>query len=163
MAAMVACRSGARRVVLTDCNDWRLELSRRLVDARTVNVSRENLRSVMAEEGIEPGFDVALEMSGAPSAITQCIEGLTMGGKLAMLGIPSGAMQLNWSDIILKAITVKGVYGREMFDTWRKMLALLHAGLDLTQLITHRVAASDFQTGFDIALSGKAGKVVMDW
>ena len=163
MAAMVARRAGARSVVLTDRNDWRLDLSRKLVDAVTVNTETEDLKSVMAREGVEGGFGVALEMSGAQPAIAQCIAGLTMGGKLAMLGIPAKAMEVNWSDIILKAITIKGVYGREMFETWRKSLALIHSGLDLTPLITHRVAANDFQSGFDAALSGQSGKVVMDW
>ena len=163
MAAMVARRAGARSVVLTDRNDWRLELSRKLVDAVTVNTEKEELKAVMAREGVDGGFGVALEMSGAQPAIAQCIANLTMGGKLAMLGIPAKAMEVNWSDIILKAITIKGVYGREMFETWRKSLALIHSGLDLTPLITHRVAANDFQAGFDAALSGQSGKVVMDW
>ncbi|MDB5734902.1 MAG: L-threonine 3-dehydrogenase [Alphaproteobacteria bacterium] len=163
MAAMVARRAGARSVVLTDRNDFRLGLAAKMADVCTVNVTREDLKSVMAEEGIEDGFGVALEMSGAQAAIAQCITHLAMGGRLAMLGIPSKAMEVNWSDIILKAITVKGVYGRQMFETWRKMLALLHAGLDLTPLITHRVAANDYQAGFDAALSGESGKVVMDW
>ncbi len=163
MAAMVARRAGARAVVLTDRNDYRLALAARLADVRTVNVRREELKSVMAEEGVDNGFGVALEMSGAQAAISQCIAHLAMGGKLAMLGIPSRAMEVNWSDIILKALTVKGVYGRQMFETWRKMLALLHAGLDLTPLITHRVAANDYKSGFDAALSGESGKVIMDW
>jgi threonine 3-dehydrogenase len=163
MAAMVARRAGARSVVLTDRNDWRLQLSAELVDAVPVNTEKEDLKSVMAREGVEGGFGVALEMSGAPPAIGQCIASLTMGGKLAMLGIPAKPMEVSWSDIILKAITVKGVYGREMFETWRKMLALIHSGLDLTPLITHRVAANDFQSGFDAALSGKSGKVIIDW
>jgi threonine 3-dehydrogenase len=163
MAAMVARRAGARSVVLTDRNDFRLGLAAKMADVRTVNVTREDLKSVMAEEGIEDGFGVALEMSGAQAAIAQCITHLAMGGRLAMLGIPSKAMEVNWSDIILKAITIKGVYGRQMFETWRKMLALLHAGLDLSPLITHRVAAANFQAGFDAALSGESGKVVMDW
>jgi threonine 3-dehydrogenase len=163
MAAMVARRAGARSVVLTDRNDYRLGLARRMTDARTVNVTREDLKTVMAEEGIADGFGVALEMSGAQLAIAQAIAALAMGGRLAMLGIPSRAMEVNWSDIILKAVTIRGVYGRQMFETWRKMLALLHAGLDLAPLITHRVAANDYQAGFDAALSGEAGKVVMDW
>jgi threonine 3-dehydrogenase len=163
MAAMVARRAGARSVVLTDRNDFRLGLAAKMADVRTVNVTREDLKSIMAEEGIEDGFGVALEMSGAQAAIAQCITHLAMGGRLAMLGIPSKAMDVNWSDIILKAITIKGVYGRQMFETWRKMLALLHAGLNLAPLITHRVAASNYQTGFDAALSGDSGKVVMDW
>ena len=163
MAAMVARRAGARSVILTDRNDYRLGLARRAVDVRTVNVTREDLRTVMAAEGLGDGFGVALEMSGAQPAIAQAIAALAMGGRLAMLGIPAKAMEVNWSDIILKAITIKGVYGRQMFETWRKMLALLHAGLDLTPLITHRIAAKDYQAGFDAALSGESGKVVMDW
>ncbi len=163
MAAMVARHVGARSVVLTDRNDYRLGLARRMTDARTVNVTREDLKTVMAEEGIADGFGVALEMSGAHLAIAQAVAALAMGGRLAMLGIPSRAMEVNWSDIILKAVTIRGVYGRQMFETWGKMLALLHAGLDLAPLITHRVAANDYQAGFDAALSGEAGKVVMDW
>ena len=149
--------------MITDLSDFRLGLARKLADVRTVDVTKEDLKTVMAEEGVEGGFGVALEMSGAPVAISQCMASLTMGGKLAMLGIPAKAMEVNWSDIILKAITIKGVYGREMFETWRKMLALIHSGLDLTPLITHRVAANDFQQGFEAALSGQSGKVVMDW
>lgn len=163
MAAMVARRAGARTVVLTDRNDYRLSLAGKLADVRTVNVTREELKTVMGEEGIEGGFGVALEMSGAQPAIAQCVTHLNMGGKLAMLGIPSQAMEVNWSEIILKALTIKGVYGRQMFETWRKMLALIHSGLDLTPLITHRVAANDYQQGFDAALSGQSGKVVMNW
>jgi len=163
MAAMVARRAGARSVVLTDRNDYRLGLARRVVDARTVNVTREDLTIAMAEEGIVDGFGVALEMSGAQPAIAQAIAALAMGGRLAMLGIPSGAMEMNWSDIILKSLAIRGVYGRQMFETWRKMLGLLHAGLDLAPLITHRVAANDYRMGFDAALSSEAGKVVMDW
>jgi threonine 3-dehydrogenase len=163
MAAMVAHRAGARSVVLTDRNDYRLGLAQRMTDARMVNVTREDLKTVMAEEGIAEGFGVALEMSGAQPAIAQAIAALAMGGRLAMLGIPSKAMEVNWSDIILKSLTIRGVYGRQMFETWRKMLALLHAGLDLAPLITHRFAANDYQTGFDAALSGQAGKVVIGW
>jgi threonine 3-dehydrogenase len=163
MAAMVARSAGARSVVITDQNDYRLALAGKLADIRPVNVAKTDLKSVMAEEGIEDGFGVALEMSGAPAAVRQAIDSLKMGGNLAMLGIPPGGMDVAWSDIILKALTIKGVYGREMFETWRKMLALLHAGLDLTSLITHRVLAGDFQSGFDAALLGQAGKVVLNW
>jgi len=163
MAAMVARRAGARSVVLTDRNDWRLDLSRKLVDAIIVNTEKDDLKAVMTRHGITGGFGVALEMSGAQPAIQQCIQHLDMGGKLAMLGIPAKPMEVNWSDLILKAITVKGVYGREMFETWRKMLALIESGLDLTPLITHRVDAADYKSGFEAALSGQAGKVVMCW
>jgi len=163
MAAMVARKAGARRVVITDQNDYRLALAAKLADIRPVNIIREDLHAVMAQERIDDGFGVALEMSGAPAAIHQAIDGLKMGGSLAMLGIPSGAMAVEWLQIILKAITIKGVYGREMFETWRKMLALIQAGLDLAPLITHQVAAEAFQQAFDAALSGQAGKVVMRW
>lgn len=163
MAAMIAARSGARRVIITDQNEYRLDLASKLSSARTVNVSKADLRQVMVEEGIHDGFGVALEMSGAPPAISQAVKCLRMGGNLALLGIPSSGMDVFWSDIILKAITIKGVYGRQMFETWRKMLGLLHAGLDLQPLITHRYNVDDFQTGFDAALSGNSGKVVLQW
>jgi threonine 3-dehydrogenase len=162
MAAMVARRAGARRVVITDRNDYRLDLAAKAADVTAVNVTREDLKDVMAREGVD-GFGVALEMSGAEPAILQCIQHLAMGGGLGMLGIPSKPMEVNWSDIILKALTIKGVYGRQMFETWRKMLALIEAGLDLRPLITHRIAAEDFQSAFETALSGQAGKIVMTW
>ena len=163
MAAAVARKAGARTVVLTDVNDYRLELARKVADVRTVNVAREDLRDVMKELGIQVGFDVALEMSGAPSAFNQCVDTLIMGGGLAMLGIPSRPMETDWGKIILKALNIKGVYGREMFDTWRKMLGLLKAGLDLTPLITHRLPYTDFEQGFDAMRSGQSGKVVLSW
>lgn len=163
MAAAVARRAGARSVVLTDVNDYRLELATKLADVRPVNVAREDLRDVMASEGITDGFGVALEMSGAHAALAQAIEAVAMGGKIALLGIPDQPMATNWGDIILKAINIQGVYGREMFGTWRKMLGLLRGGLDLEPLITHRLQATDFQTGFDAMRSGESGKVVLAW
>ncbi|HLI67205.1 MAG TPA: L-threonine 3-dehydrogenase [Caulobacteraceae bacterium] len=163
MAAAIARRAGARSVVITDINDYRLKLATRLADVRPVNVAKEELACVMAREGVENGFGVALEMSGAPEAFDQAVDALAMGGRLALLGLPAGAMEVSWSRIILKALTIKGVYGREMFETWRKMFGLIHAGFDLERLITHRACARDFQTGFDAALSGDAGKVVLNW
>lgn len=163
MAAAVARRSGARSVVITDHNPFRLRLAARLSDIRPVNVAREDLQAVMAAEGIVDGFGVALEMSGAHAAILQCIEGLRMGGKLALLGLPAKSMEMSWSSIILKALVIKGVYGRQMFETWRKMFGLIHSGLDLDPLITHRLPACEFRAGFDAALSGEAGKVVLSW
>jgi threonine 3-dehydrogenase len=150
MAAAVARRAGARSVILTDINAYRLDLAATFADVRPVNVSKEDLRDVMAQEGIVTGFDVALEMSGAEAAIRQAIDTLAMGGRMAMLGI-------------LKALTIRGVYGREMFGTWRKMLGLIKNGLDLGPLITHRFAATQFQAGFDAMRSGKSGKVVLSW
>jgi threonine 3-dehydrogenase len=117
----------------------------------------------MKELGIQVGFDVALEMSGAPSAFRQCVDTLIAGGGLAMLGIPSQPIETDWGQIILKALNIKGVYGREMFDTWRKMLGLLKAGLDLEPLITHRLPYADFVAGFEAMRSGRSGKVVLNW
>jgi threonine 3-dehydrogenase len=163
MAAAIARRAGARSVVITDFNPFRLDLATRLADVRPVNLAVEDLRDVMAMEGIDVGFDVALEMSGAPQAFDQAIDALAMGGQMALLGLPAKSMEVNWGKIILKALTLKGVYGREMFETWRKMFAMLHAGLDLEPLITHRLPAHDFRAGFEAALSGQAGKVVLEW
>jgi len=163
MAAAVARRAGARSVVLTDLNDYRLNLATQIADIRPVNVAREDIRDAMAQEGIKDGFHVALEMSGSGPAIQQAIDVLMMGGSMAMLGIPSRAMEVQWAQIIQKALTIRGVYGREMFETWRRMLGLLHGGLDLTPLITHRLPAREFQSGFDAMRSGQSGKVILDW
>lgn len=164
MAAAVARHAGARTVVLTDINDYRLELAQKVAPGvRTVNTSKEDLKDVIPELGMKVGFDVALEMSGSPIAFRQCVDTLIMGGGLALLGIPSRPMETDWGEIILKALTMKGVYGREMFTTWRKMLGLLNAGLDLTPLITHRMAFADFEQGFEVMRSGQSGKVVLDW
>ncbi len=163
MAAAIARRAGARSVVLTDINPYRLDLATRVADVRPVDVSREDLRDVMAQEGIANGFSVAMEMSGSIPAIRQAVDALMMGGNLAMLGIPADTMEVNWSDMIFKALTIRGVYGREMFTTWRKMLGLIRNGLDLTPLITHRFAADDFQQGFDAMRSGQSGKVILEW
>ncbi len=164
MAAAVARHAGARTVVLTDINDFRLELAQKVAPGvRTVNTLNEDLHDVMKELGMKVGFDVALEMSGSPIAFKQCVDTLIMGGGLAMLGIPSKAMETDWGMIILKALTIKGVYGREMFTTWRKMLGLLKAGLDLTPLITHQMTYDRYREGFEAMKSGRSGKVVLDW
>jgi len=164
MAAAVARHAGARTVVLTDINDFRLELGARVAPGvRTVNTTREDLHDVMHELGLKVGFDVALEMSGSPIAFKQCVDTLIMGGGMAMLGIPSKPMETDWGAIILKALTIKGVYGREMFTTWRKMLGLLKAGLDLTPLITHQLPFERYAEGFEAMRTGQSGKVVLDW
>jgi|TARA_R100000501_G_scaffold13654_4_gene24995 threonine 3-dehydrogenase len=163
MAAAVARRAGAGSVFITDVNPYRLDLATKLADVRPVNVLHEDLAEVLARAGLPDGVAVALEMSGTHAGMAQAIESLRMGGNLALLGIPSQPMSVNWADIIMKAITLKGVYGREMFGTWDKMLGLLRAGLDLSPLITHRFRATDFQQGFDAARSGEAGKVLLDW
>ncbi|MEO7384210.1 MAG: zinc-binding dehydrogenase [Novosphingobium sp.] len=134
-----------------------------MADVRPVNVAEEDLRTVMAAEGINEGSDVALEMSGSEPAIRQAVDVLNMGGKLAMLGFPGRSMEVSWGDIILKALTIRGVYGREMFGTWRKMLGLIHSGLDITPLITHALPFSQYQAGFDAMRSGRSGKVMLNW
>lgn len=163
MAAAVAKFVGARSVTLTDINPYRLDLAAKVADVRTVNVANEDLNDVRHELGIQNGYDVAMEMSGAKPAIPQAIKHLKMGGELTLLGIPAGEATVNWSDIIMKAITVRGVYGREMFETWRKMLGLIEAGFPLDRIITHRLPASEFQQGFDIMRAGQSGKIVLDW
>ena len=163
MAAAVCRHVGARHVVVTDVNDYRLELCNQVADAVTVNVANEDLKSVMERIGMREGFDIGLEMSGAPSAFEQMTKHLIMGGKIAMLGIPSGKMPVDWNTIIFKALTIKGIYGREMFETWYKMIAMLQSGLDVRKVITHRMKAADYAMGFDLMKQGSCGKVVLDW
>jgi threonine 3-dehydrogenase len=131
--------------------------------ARTVNTASEDLRDVMAELKMTEGFDVGLEMSGAEPAFHQMVDHMVMGGKIAMLGLPAKPFTLDMGTLIMRAITLKAIYGREMFETWHKMLAMLQSGLNLEKLITHRLPASEFKAGFDAMKSGKSGKVVLDW
>ncbi|MGB1286910.1 MAG: L-threonine 3-dehydrogenase [Aggregatilineales bacterium] len=164
MAAAVAKFAGARHVVLTDINSFRLELAQKVVNGiHIVNVAEDDLQSVMNDLNMREGFDIGLEMSGSPAAFEQMVNNMIMGGKIGMLGIPHGSTQVNWSKIIFKALTIKGVYGREMFETWYKMFALIEGGLDLTPIITHQYTIDDFQNGFDVMESGKAGKVILNW
>ncbi len=164
MAAAIARHAGARNVVITDINNERLQLAQHVVPTvRTVNVTEEDLNEVAHELGLKEGFDVGLEMSGTQVALDQMIEALVMGGKIALLGIPPGSSPVNWSRIVFKAITIKGVYGREMFETWYKMIAMLQNGLDVARVITHRFDIQDFREGFAKMKSGHSGKVVLDW
>ena len=164
MAAAVARHCGARHVVVTDINPDRLKLLVQVApNAIPVNTLEEDLRDVMGHLKMSEGFDVGLEMSGAEPAFNQMVEHLVMGGKIAMLGLPAKPFNLDMGSLIMRGITFKGIYGREMFDTWHKMLAMLQAGLDVSRLITHRLPAKEFQTGFDAMRSGKAGKVILDW
>lgn len=164
MAAAVARHAGARNVVLTDINADRLALAEHVVPSvRTVNVTNEDLHDVIHELGLREGFDVGLEMSGSQAALDQMVEALVMGGKIALLGIPPGQSPVDWSRIVFKAITIKGVYGREMFETWYKMIAMLQNGLDVSRVITHRFDVADFEKGFAEMKSGRSGKVVLDW
>jgi threonine 3-dehydrogenase len=128
-----------------------------------VNVSRESLRDVMSDLHMTEGFDVGLEMSGVPSAFTALLEAMNHGGKVALLGIPPAQTAIDWNQVIFKGLEIKGIYGREMFETWYKMVAMLQSGLDLSPIITHRFGVDDYEKGFDAMLSGESGKVILDW
>ncbi|MEZ5499914.1 MAG: L-threonine 3-dehydrogenase [Steroidobacteraceae bacterium] len=162
--AVAVCRFvGARHVVITDVNEYRLGLAKKMGATRAVNVTRDNLDDVMRELGMQEGFDVGLEMSGNVRAFRDMLRTMHHGGKIAMLGIPDSEAAIDWNDVIFKGITLKGIYGREMFETWYKMSSLLQSGLDLGPVITHHLPVSDFQRGFEIMGSGKSGKVILDW
>jgi threonine 3-dehydrogenase len=163
MAAAVARHVGARHVVITDVNPARLELAAKVADVTPVNVAKEDLRDVQARLKMVQGFDIGMEMSGNQQALDQMIESLVMGGKIAMLGIPPGKSPVDWSRIVFKALTIKGVYGREIFETWYKMIAMLENGLDVRKVITHRFKVADYLQGFETMRSGLSGKVVLDW
>ena len=163
MAAALARFAKARHVVLTDINPYRLALAKKVADVRTVNVREEDLRAVMAELQMREGFDIGLEMSGSPQAFEQLVDTMIMGGVIGMVGIPSGRTEVDWTKVIFKALTIKAIYGRKMFDTWYKMLAILDEGLDLNPLITHRFSAVKYEQGFEVMRSGRSGKVILDW
>lgn len=163
MAAAVARHVGARHVVITDVNQARLDLAAEVADVVPVNVTQTDLKSVIGDLKMKQGFDVGMEMSGNQAALDQIIEAMTMGGRIAMLGIPPGKSPVDWSRIVFKAITIKGVYGREIFETWYKMIAMLENGLDVRRVITHRFKVDEFEAGFAAMRSGLSGKVVLDW
>ena len=163
MAAAIAKHAGARHVVITDVNDYRLDLAAKLGATRTVNVTRESVGNVQKQLGMAEGFDVGLEMSGVAQALRELLGNMCHGGKVSMLGIPSGDVAIDWNMVIFNMLTIKGIYGREIFETWYKMTVMLQSGLDLTPLITHRYSYKDFQKGFDAMLSGESGKVVLNW
>ncbi|GAA4360185.1 L-threonine 3-dehydrogenase [Kangiella marina] len=163
MAAAIAKHVGARHVVITDMNDYRLDLAKQMGATRTVNVTKEKLEDVMNELGMTEGFDVGLEMSGAPPAFASMLNTMNHGGKIAMLGIPSSDMAIDWNQVIFKGLIIKGIYGREMYETWYKMIAMLQSGLDLSPVITHRFEIDKFEEGFETMASGQSGKVVLSW
>ena len=163
MAAAIARHVGARHVVLTDVNDYRLELGRRMGASRVLNVTREKIEDVMAQLGMTEGFDVGLEMSGNAAAFKNMLATMNNGGRVAILGIPPGEVAIDWSQVIFKGLHLKGIYGREMFETWYKMRSMLQSGLDVTPILTHHFHVDDFQKGFDVMRSGCSGKVVLDW
>ncbi|WP_216648909.1 L-threonine 3-dehydrogenase [Roseovarius sp. THAF8] len=163
MGALVAQKVGARKTVITDINPYRLNLAREMGVQHVVDASREQLRDVMDEIGMTEGFDVGLEMSGASAAMQQMISRMNNGGKVALLGIAPTEFPVDWNTVIFRMLHIKGIYGREMYETWYKMIALVQSGLDVSGLITHRIGIDDFEDGFAAMISGNSGKVVMDW
>jgi threonine 3-dehydrogenase len=163
MAAAVARHAGARNVVVTDVNPYRLRLAEKMGATLAADVRQQSLREVQARLGMKEGFDVGLEMSGNPAAFRDMLANMAHGGKVAILGIPEKEIAIDWNTVIFNMLTLKGIYGREMYETWYKMTVMLQSGLDIRPVITHRFAYSDFKKGFDAMLSGDCGKVVLTW
>ena len=163
MAAAVCRHAGARHVVITDINPQRLALAKSLGATHTVDVRTENLADVQHQLGMSEGFDIGLEMSGNPSGFKDLLANMCRGGKVAMLGIPSEEITIDWSQVIFNMLTIKGIYGREMYETWYKMSVMVESGLDISAVITHRLGFEDFQVGFDAMNSGEASKVILNW
>ncbi|AZN36352.1 L-threonine 3-dehydrogenase [Iodobacter ciconiae] len=163
MAVAIAKHVGARHVVITDVNEYRLDLARKMGATRAVNVLNEDLKDVMSDLKMTEGFDVGLEMSGNPQAFRSMLETMQHGGKVALLGIPPADTAIDWNQVIFKGLEIKGIYGREMFETWYKMVALIQSGLDITPIITHHFHVDEFEQGFEAMLSGQSGKVILSW
>jgi threonine 3-dehydrogenase len=163
MAAAVVKHAGARFVVVTDMNEYRLALAKKMGATVALNVKTGSLADVQKQLDMKEGFDVALEMSGSPTALRDIVDNLCHGGKIAMLGIPSAPMAIDWNKVIFNMLTIKGIYGREMYETWYQMTVMLQSGLDIKPVITHRFAYTEFEQGFAAMMSGQSGKVVLDW
>jgi threonine 3-dehydrogenase len=163
MAAAVSKHAGARNVVVTDINDYRLDLAKRMGATVALNVRQGNLRDVQKQLGMQEGFDVGLEMSGNTAAFRDMLENMCHGGRIAMLGIPPEPMSIDWTKVIFNMLTIKGIYGREMYETWYKMSVMLQSGLNLWPVITHRFHYTEFEKGFEVMLSGQSGKVILNW
>jgi len=163
MAAAIARHVGARHVVITDVNDYRLELARKMGASVAHNVANGSLDEVMDSLGMTEGFDVGLEMSGNPMALRDLLRTMHHGGKVALLGLPPEETAVDWKQIIFKGLEIKGIFGREMFETWYKMTSMLQSGLDISPVITHHFPIGEYQQGFDIMRSGQSGKVILDW
>ncbi|MCZ6762892.1 MAG: L-threonine 3-dehydrogenase [Gammaproteobacteria bacterium] len=163
MAVAIARHAGARHVVITDVNDYRLDLARKMGASVAHNVANGSLEEVMDTLGMTEGFDVGLEMSGNPIALRDLLRTMHHGGKVALLGLPPEDTAIDWKQIIFKGLEIKGIYGREMFETWYKMTSMLQSGLDISPVITHHFPVSEYQEGFDIMRSGQSGKVILDW
>lgn len=163
MAAAIARKSGARKIVVTDVNDGRLALALRMGATAAVNVTREHLPDVQRRLGMKEGFDIGLEMSGNPAALRTMIDNMTHGGRIALLGIMPEQAAIDWNKVVFNMLTIRGIYGREMYETWYKMTALIQSGLDITPVITHRFACTDFEEAFELMRTGRSGKIVLDW
>ena len=163
MAVAIARHAGARFVVITDVNEYRLELARSLGATVALDVRHGNLREVQKDLGMKEGFDVGLEMSGNPDAFRDMVDNLCHGGKIAMLGIPSGEIRIDWNKVVFNMLTIKGIYGREMYETWYKMTVMLQSGLQIKPVITHRFHYTDFARAFEVMMSGQSGKVILEW
>ncbi|MBN2655545.1 MAG: L-threonine 3-dehydrogenase [Spirochaetales bacterium] len=163
MAAAVARHAGARYVIITDVNEYRLNLARKMGVTRAVNIAKDKLEDVMSELHMLEGFDVGMEMSGSAAAQKQLFKLMNNGGKVSLLGIPSGEVAVEWNDIIFKGLHLKGIYGREMYETWYKMASMIRSGLDISRIITHRLPIDEYRKGFEIMASGQAGKVLLYW
>jgi threonine 3-dehydrogenase len=163
MAAAVVKHAGARFVVVTDVNEYRLDLAKKMGATVALDVRKGNLADVQKQLGMSEGFDVGLEMSGNPSAFRDMIDNMCHGGKIAMLGIPSGDMAIDWNKVVFNMLTIKGIYGREMYETWYQMTVMLQSGLNIKPVITHRYDYAEFEKGFEAMLSGQSGKVILQW
>ena len=163
MAAGIAAHSGARRVVVTDMNEYRLDLARKMGATATVDLRTQSLEDTMREQNIVEGFDVGMEMSGSGAALNTLLKHMRNGGKVALLGIAGPGTVIDWNDVIFKGLTLQGIYGRKMYETWYKMMATVEAGLDLHPIITHRFPYTEFEQGFAAMNSGKSGKVILSW
>jgi threonine 3-dehydrogenase len=164
MMAVAICQyAGARSIVITDVNSYRLELAKTMGATRCVNVLEEKIEDVQCELHIREGFDVGLEMSGNPDAFRSLLSNMCHGGKIAMLGIPSEEISIDWNTVVFNMLTIKGIYGREMYETWYKMTVMLEGGLDISSVLTHRFPIDEFQQAFDIMNSGQSGKIILDW
>ncbi len=163
MAAIVARHNGARYIVVTDVSDYRLDLARKIGVTKAVDVRKQTLHEVQAELGMKEGFDIGFEMSGVPSAMREMIENMAHGGRIAVLGLPAHEFPIDWSQVVFKMLMVRGVYGRQIFETWYQMSVFVQTGLDIAPVITHRFPYHQYREGFDVGHSGKCGKVVLDW
>jgi threonine 3-dehydrogenase len=163
MAAAVVKHAGARFAVVTDVNEARLAIAKKLGADLVVNVAERSIADVQRELGMQEGFDVGLEMSGNPSAFRDMVDNMCHGGKIAMLGIPSGEMTIDWNKVVFNMLTIKGIYGREMYETWYKMSVMIQSGLDISPVITHRFPYTEYEQGFSAMNAGTSGKVVLDW